>query len=152
MSPLLEQFDRALGAVGRRQARVALLARRRDAVAENLPVALFVRAEQVGRPVVTATVPLAALGVDMDFHFSVLVCAAGRAVTPGGVSAPARRASRAAHSSSPTACRLGGTSALPIASRRQKCASAFADSDGSSSPPDWARRTSSDSQPARSPM
>src|SRR5262249_41785760 len=152
MSALLEQVDRALGAVGCRQARVALLARRHDAVAEHLPVTLVVLTEQVGGAVVAAAVPLTALGADLDFHCGVLVCAVRPAVARGGASAAARRASKAAHSSSSTACRAGGTSVLPIASRRQKWASAFGDSTGSSSPPAWARRTSSDSQSARSPM
>src|SRR5215471_7485289 len=80
MSALLEQIDRALGAVGCRQARVALFARRHDAVAEHLPVTLVVRAEQAGGAVVAAAVPLAALGADLDFHCPVLVCAVGVAV------------------------------------------------------------------------
>src|ERR1700691_5822367 len=62
------------------------------------------------------------------------------------------RASRAAHSSGPTACRSGVTRALPMASSRQKCASAFGDSAGSSSPADWAARMRSASMSARSPM
>src|SRR5262249_57635146 len=66
MSALLEQIDRALGAVGCRQARVALFARRHDAVAEHLPVTLVVRTEQVGGTVVAAPVPLAAVAADLD--------------------------------------------------------------------------------------
>src|SRR5262249_61018662 len=118
MSALLEQVDRSLGAVGCRQARVALFARRHDAVAEHLPVTLVVRTEQVGGAVVAAAVPLAALGADLNLHCGVLVCAVRPNVTPGGASAAAKQVSKAAHSSSPTACMAGGTSALPILSSR----------------------------------
>jgi hypothetical protein len=62
MSHLLEKLDRAFGTVGRREARVVLLARRHGAIAEDLPVALVVVAEDAGGEVIAAAVPLAALG------------------------------------------------------------------------------------------
>src|SRR5262249_61268414 len=94
MSALLEQIDRALGAVGCRQARIALFARRHDAVAEHLPVTLVVRTEQVGGTVVAAPVPLAAVAADLDLHGVVPVCAVMPAVMPGVPSGGARAAAR----------------------------------------------------------
>src|SRR4249919_3122766 len=75
MSGLPEEVDRALGAVGSRQACLVLFARWHDAVAEDRPIALVVVAEQVGGAVVAAAVPLAALGADLHFHCVVPVCA-----------------------------------------------------------------------------
>src|SRR5213592_4535482 len=116
MSRLLKEVDRAFGAVGHGQTCLAFLAWRHDAVAEDLFVALVVVAEQAGDEVITAAVPLAAVGVDVHFHCVVPVCT----VMPAGERPVTTRLSNAAHSSSPTACRSGGTRALPIASRRQK--------------------------------
>jgi hypothetical protein len=59
MSGLLEDFDRALGAIGYREAGVVLTPGRHDPLVEDSPVALVVLAEQVGGKVVTASVPLA---------------------------------------------------------------------------------------------
>src|ERR1700680_3256171 len=126
MSRPLEEADRPLWTVGRREACFRHLARRHDAVAENRPVALVVVAEQAGGDVVAAAVPLATPGVNVHLHCALPVCA----VRPAGARAVTTRVSNAAHSSSPTACRSGVTSALPIASRRQKWASASGDSAG----------------------
>src|SRR5689334_12479679 len=68
MSGLLEQLDRLLRAVGGREPGVVLPVGSRPAVAEDLPVALLVLAEEVGREVVAAAVPLAQLTVDPDPH------------------------------------------------------------------------------------
>jgi hypothetical protein len=51
------------------------LARRHYALAEDLPEALVVVAEQVGGEVIAATMPLATLGVDLQLHWAVPVCA-----------------------------------------------------------------------------
>src|SRR5215469_15938463 len=101
MSGLLEQLDRVLGTVKDRQARLVLAARRHGAVAEYLAVALVVRAEQCGSEVVAAAVPLAALGIDVHFHWAIPVCAGSRL----GARPVTTRLSNVAHSSSPTACR-----------------------------------------------
>src|SRR5215469_15820889 len=147
MSALLDELDRVLGAVQNGQAGVALRFLRHDAVAEDLPVALVVIPEQAGGQVIAAAVPLAEPGIDLYLHCAVPVCA----VTAAGASPATTRVSNAAHSSSATAWRSGVMSALPIASRRQKWASALGDSDGSSSPSAWATRTRSASQSPRSP-
>src|SRR5215475_16029460 len=68
MSALLKDLDRAFGTVGLGQPRLALLARRHGAVAEQPAVALVILAEQVRDEVVAAAVPLAALGADLHFH------------------------------------------------------------------------------------
>jgi hypothetical protein len=59
MSGLLEDFDRVLWTVGHGEAGVVLSAFRHDAVAEDLPVAFLVFAEEIGGQVVAAAVPLA---------------------------------------------------------------------------------------------
>jgi hypothetical protein len=59
MSGLLEDFDRALGTVGYREAGVVLAALGYDSVTKDRPVALVVLAEQIGGQVVAAAVPLA---------------------------------------------------------------------------------------------
>src|SRR5580698_9263397 len=109
MSSLL-YVDRALGAVGRRQAGLLLLARRDGAVAEHRPVALVVVSEQGRREVVTAAVPLAAARDDRDLHGvppagAVAASAVGDGAVgdggPGGASAAAIRVSSAAQSRSP---------------------------------------------------
>src|SRR5579862_3456782 len=150
MSRLLGQFDGVLGAVELRQARVVLQAGRHRTVAQDRPVALVVVAEQAGRQVVAAAVPLAPLVVDLYLHFHCVVPVCVEVTV--GPNAVTRRLSRSAHSASPTACRSGVIRALPIASRRQKCASASGDRAGSSSPPAWATRMRSAIQSARSPM
>src|SRR5580704_5355608 len=147
MSPLLEKLDCVFRTVQDRQACSVLLVRRHGAVVENLPVAFVVVSEQAGGEVVAAAVPLAEIGIDLHFHCAAPVCV----VMAAGARAETSRVSNAPHSSSPTACRSGVMSALPMASRRQKWASAFGDSDGSSSPSAWAMRTSSASQSPRSP-
>ena len=100
-----------------REAGVVLLAGRDGAVAQDLPVALVVRAEQVVREVVAAAMPLAAAGIDVHLHRVAPVCAAPpravppragparavppawrRAVSPAGARADIRRASSAPHS------------------------------------------------------
>src|SRR6516162_7841468 len=124
-------LDRVLGAVDHRQARLAFLFRRYGAVAEDLPVPLLVVAEQARRQVVAAAMALTAFGIYLYLHCVIPLSV----VSPR---APATRVSSAPHSSSPTACRSGVISALPIASSRQKWASAAGDSAGSSSPPAWA--------------
>jgi hypothetical protein len=68
MSPPLDELDRVLGTVRRRQAGVLLLAGRDGALAQHLPVALVVVTEKAGRKVVTAAVPLAAPGVNPHLH------------------------------------------------------------------------------------
>jgi hypothetical protein len=68
MSCLLEELDCVFGTVELGQARVAGLARRDGPVAEDLPVAFVVVAEQARGEVVAAAVSLAALGVDLHFH------------------------------------------------------------------------------------
>ena len=103
-----------LGAVDDRQLRVTFLIRRYGSVPEDLPVSLFVVAEQVGGEVVAATVALTAFGIYPYLHCAIPLSVV---LVP---SAPATRASRAAHSSSPVACRSGVISALPIANSRQK--------------------------------
>src|ERR1044072_9311749 len=52
MSTLLEDLDRSFGTVGHRQARRALVVRRHDPLADHLPVALVVLAEQDRKSVV----------------------------------------------------------------------------------------------------
>src|ERR1700722_1261016 len=148
MSALLGQFDRLLGAVEHGQARVVLRLMRHGAVAEDLPVALVVVTEQAGGEVVTAAMPLTELGIDSQFHCAAPV---GLGVAVAGARPAITRVSSAAHSSSVTAWRSGVTSALPIASSRQKWAIAPGDSDGSSSPLAWAARTRSASPAPRSP-
>ena len=106
-------LDRVLGAVDHGQPRVTFGVRRHGPVAEDLPVSLFVVAEQIRGEVVAATVTLTAFGIYLYLH-----CAIPLSVVL--LSAPATRTSRAAHSSSPVACRSGVISALPIASSRQK--------------------------------
>ena len=101
-----------LGAVDHRQAGLAFLVGPHGAVPEDLPVPLFVVAEQARREVVAAAVALAAFRIYLYLHCSVPL-----SVVP---SASATRASSAPHSSSPIACRSGVISALPIASSRQK--------------------------------
>src|SRR5271169_4071188 len=142
MSPLLEKLDCAFGTVQDRQACVVLLVRRHGAVVEDLPVAFVVVPEQAGGEVVAAAVPLAEIGIDLHFHCAAPVCV----VRAAGARAVTSRESNAAHSSSPTACRSGVMSALPIASRRQKWASAFGDKPASISSPAWATRIRSPSQ------
>src|SRR5690242_2653727 len=71
ISGLLD-VDGALGAVGRGQPGRALMIRGHQAVAEDLPVPLLVGAEQLRREVVTASVPLAELGVRSEEHTSEL--------------------------------------------------------------------------------
>jgi hypothetical protein len=78
MSGLLEEVDRSFRAVGHGEARLAVFARRHYAVAEDLPEAFVVVAEQVGGEVIAATMTLATLGVDLQLHWAVPVCA----VTP----------------------------------------------------------------------
>src|SRR5215467_13674212 len=85
MSPLLEDLDRALGTVGLGQACLALFARRHGAVAQEPAVALLVLAEQVRDEVVTAAVPLAALGADLHFHRVVPVCRPGPVMPATGL-------------------------------------------------------------------
>src|SRR5580700_159932 len=68
MSLFLQHADRAFRAVGRRQPCFLLPAWRNDAVAPDLPIALVVLAEQVRGQVVAAAMPLAAVGVDLQFH------------------------------------------------------------------------------------
>src|SRR5579859_5242029 len=109
-------LDRVFRAVDHGQAGLAFGVWRHGAVAEHLPVAFLVVAEQARGEVVTAAVPLAAFGVYLHLH-----CVAPVSVL---LSAPATRVSSAAHSCSPIACRSGVMSALPIASSRQKWASA----------------------------
>ena len=103
-----------LGAVDDRQLRVTFLIRRYGSVPEDLPVSLFVVAEQVRSEVVAATVALTAFRIYLYLH-----CAIPLDVVPW-LNASATRASSAPHSSSPMACRSGVISALPIASSRQK--------------------------------
>src|SRR5215813_9076688 len=145
MSALLEQVDRALGAVGHRPACLLHLVRRHHPGAKYRSVALVVLAEQLGNEVVAAAMTLAASRVDLQFHRDTSASGSvlARAIT--------RRLRSALHSWSSTGCRSGVTSALPIASSRQKWASAFGDSAGSISPSCWARSMSSASQSARSP-
>src|SRR5580698_3857506 len=147
MSGLLQQVDRAFRAVGSGEPRFLLLAVRHDAGAEDLPEALVVVPEQVGRKVVAAAVALAATGVYLQFHRAVPIFE----VAPVRARPATIRASSAAHSSSSTACRSGVISALPIASSRQKCARALGDRPASISLPAWATRMRSLSQSARSP-
>src|SRR5258708_39139464 len=147
MDSVAEALDRVFGAVRNGEPCVVLPARRHGAVAEGLPVALVVVAEQAGGEVVAAAVPLAALGVDLDFHRA----APANSVISVRARAVITRVSNAAHSSSPTVCRSGVTSALPMASRRQKWASASGDSAGSRSPPPGPRRVRPASHAARSP-
>src|SRR5690348_8745613 len=107
-------LDRVLGAVDHRQAGLAFGVRRHGAVPEDLPVPLFVVAEQARREVVASAVALAAFRIYLYLH-----CVIPLYVVPW-LSASATRASSAPHSSSPIACRSGVISALPIASSRQK--------------------------------
>src|SRR5689334_20652921 len=132
MSALL-QLDRLFRAVGHGQAGLTLEIRRHATVAEHHPVTLVVVAEQGGGQVVAAAVALATLRVDpyLHLHGAAPVCT----VAPAGARALATRASSVAHSSSPTVCMSGVTSAPPMASSRQKWASASGDSPWSSSPP-----------------
>src|SRR6476646_9011070 len=132
-------LDRVLGAVDHRQPDATFGVRRHGSVAEDLPVSLFVVAEQIRGEVVAATVALTAFRIYLYLH-----CAIPLSVVL--LSAPATRTSRAAHSSSPVACRSGVISALPIASSRQKWASAAGDSPGSRSPRAWASSTRRPSQ------
>src|ERR1700728_5491858 len=103
MSLFLQHADRAFRAVGRGQPCFLFLAGRNGPVAEDLPVALVVLTEQVRGQVVAAAMPLAAVGLDLQFHALLPSCGPvlARPVTT--------RASRAAHSSVPTACRSGVT-------------------------------------------
>jgi hypothetical protein len=68
MSALLEKLDRVFGTVCDRQASVLLLVRRHGAVAQDPPVALVVFPEQARGEIVAAAVPLAELGIYLDFH------------------------------------------------------------------------------------
>src|SRR5580698_1944826 len=126
MSALLDQLDRAFRAVGHSQPGFAFLLRRYDAVSEDLAEALIVVTEQIGGQVVATAVPLALPGVDQQLHCAVPVCAgavcAGVAGTAPAVRPSPRtiRVSKAAHSSSSTACSSGVIRELPIASRRHK--------------------------------
>src|SRR5215467_4013195 len=81
MRGLLTKFDCALRAVRHRQASVVFPVGRHDAVAEDHPVSLLVIAEQVRRPVVTATMALTARGVDMQLH---CVTPVGSVTSPAG--------------------------------------------------------------------
>src|SRR5215468_3062467 len=128
MSGLLDDLDRALRAIGHGATCGLLLVGRDDAVAEDHSVALVVFAEQVGGEVVAATMPLANLGVDPEFHRAAPVFVSALA-SPATI-----RVSSAAQSSSLTACRSAVISALPIDSSRQRWASASGDSAGSISP------------------
>jgi hypothetical protein len=94
MSALLKEFDRVLGAVGRREARVALAGRRNGPVGQDPPVALLVLAEQRGGEVVAAAVTLAAIGADLRSHGVAPVCSlmAARAMA---VTTPVSGAARA---------------------------------------------------------
>src|SRR5215813_4247519 len=147
MSALLEQVDRALGAVGHRPACLLHLVRWHHAGAKHRSVAFVVLAEQLGDEVVAAAMALAARRVDLQFHRVTFASGSVR-----GARAITRRARSAVHSWSSTACRSGGTSALPIASSKQKWARAFGESAESISPSCWARSINSASQSARSPM
>src|SRR5882724_8634056 len=138
-------LDRVLGAVDHGQPGVTFGVRRHGPVAEDLPVSLFVVAEQIRGEVVAATVALTAFRIYLYLHCAIPLSVV---LVP---SAPATRTSRAAHSSSPVACRSGVISALPIASSRQKWARAAGDSPGSSSPRAWASSTRPPSQSPRSP-
>jgi hypothetical protein len=68
MSQSLDELNRMLGTIQRREVGVMPLARRHGAVAQNRPVALVVVTEQAGREIVAAAVPLAAPGVNLYLH------------------------------------------------------------------------------------
>src|SRR5437762_19623 len=63
-----DHLDRVLGAVDDRQPRVTFGVRRHGPVAEDLPVSLFVVAEQAGGEVVAATVALTAFRIYLYLH------------------------------------------------------------------------------------
>jgi hypothetical protein len=68
MSALLGKLNRVLGTVRDRQESVLLLVRRHGALTQNPPVSLGILPEQVRGEVVAAAVPLALVGVDLNFH------------------------------------------------------------------------------------
>jgi hypothetical protein len=108
---LSEHLDRAFGTVGRGPARVTLVARRHDAVAEYRPVALVVLAEQAGGEVIAAAVPLAAGGIDVHLHggfthIPIMTTAPSRAVPPEAGQGAAGSATRARNSGSPVTVSL----------------------------------------------
>src|SRR5690348_9226322 len=64
-------LDRMLGAVDHRQPGVTFGVRRHGAVAEDLPVSLFVVAEQIRGEVVAATVALTAFRIYLYLHCAI---------------------------------------------------------------------------------
>src|SRR5271155_1296636 len=74
MSGLLRELDSVFWTVRDREAGLAVLARRHGSVADDLPEALVVIAEQVGREVVAAAMSLAAPGIDLNLHLGDPVC------------------------------------------------------------------------------
>src|SRR6516225_6653696 len=74
-------LDRAFWAVGRGPAGRVLEARRYHAVPQDLPVAFFVVAEELGGEVVAAAVPLAALRIYPHLHCGAPVWCRGIGVT-----------------------------------------------------------------------
>jgi hypothetical protein len=71
MSQPLDELDRVLGTVQRRQTGIMLLAWRHGAVAQNRPVALVVVAEQARRKVIAPAVPLATAEVDLHLQWDI---------------------------------------------------------------------------------
>src|SRR6266702_8519074 len=106
-----DHLDRVLGAVDDRQLCVTFLIRRHGPVSEDLPVSLFVVAEQVRSEVVAATMTLTAFGIYLYLHCAIPLCSplcragAKRLRDPGQQGGPlvlagrvqVRRDQRAAH-------------------------------------------------------
>jgi hypothetical protein len=68
MSAALDQADRFLGTIQRREASVVLLAGRHGAVADHPPVAFVVITEKAGGKIAAAAMSLTASSVDPHLH------------------------------------------------------------------------------------